>query len=51
MMLYVFFKNMLEKNEMGFQKCLLIECCPLYGIEFTLVWVSKIIYNKHVYHC
>ncbi len=42
---------LVERKDVGFERCLMIQCCPFYGLEFSLMWVGKITSYKHVCHC
>jgi hypothetical protein len=43
--------NLVEKNDVGSQECFMVECCPYCGLGFTPMWVGKLAFCKHVYHC
>jgi len=43
--------NLVEKNDVGFQECLMVERCPCCGLGFTPMWVGKLASCKHFYHC
>jgi hypothetical protein len=42
--------HLVEVNNLGFKKCLMIECCPYYGLGFSLMWLRTIASCKHLYH-
>ncbi len=44
------FSSIVEHNEIGFQKCFMIEQCPFCGLGFSHVWVGRLVFYKHLYH-
>jgi hypothetical protein len=38
-------------NKLGFEEPLSIGLCVFCGLGFAPLWVGKITYCKHVYHC
>jgi hypothetical protein len=34
--------NLVEKNDVGFQECFMVECCPYYGLRFAPMCANKL---------
>jgi len=43
--------NLVEKNDVRFQECLMVEHCPYSRLGFAPMWACKLAYCKHLYHC
>ncbi len=43
--------HLIEVNDLGFKKCLMIECCPYCELGFSPMWSRTIASCKHLYHC
>lgn len=43
--------HLVQVNDLGFKECLMIKCCPYYGLGFSPLWSRTIASCKHLYHC